>query len=224
MMPCHSQEEPSLPFKTNAGRRHRIPKQRFRATNWSEYDTTLRRRGSLTIWFTEAAISAWKAEPRTTRGGPRYSALAINTALTTGGSLLGGQVTGAHSPACAAAGAAAAARRHRDTYGDEFNCPLNTGNLAEGQGRPQNRGGIEQRSIDPRAAYDHPVRDGETLPAVLRGEGTIVQDVPLPVTQARESVLVDLVGHEDLGHAFSGPCQVGGLIGRWQGPWYDDLA
>src|SRR6267143_1187968 len=38
----------------------------------------LRQRGSLTVWFTEAAIAAWKAEPRATRGGqPRYSALAI---------------------------------------------------------------------------------------------------------------------------------------------------
>jgi len=35
------------------------------------------------VWFTEAAIAAWKAEPRCTRGGqPRYSALAITTALT----------------------------------------------------------------------------------------------------------------------------------------------
>jgi Transposase DDE domain len=52
-------------------------------TNWSEYDAALRHRGSLTVWFTEAAISAWRAEPRTTRGGqPHYSALAITTALT----------------------------------------------------------------------------------------------------------------------------------------------
>ncbi|TPG46469.1 IS5 family transposase [Roseomonas nepalensis] len=72
-----------MPFKANADGRHRIPKQRFRATNWSGYDAALRGRGSLTIWFTEAAISAWKAEPRTTRGGqPRYSFLAITTALT----------------------------------------------------------------------------------------------------------------------------------------------
>jgi hypothetical protein len=43
----------------------------------------LRQRGSLTVWFTEAAIAAWRAEPRATRGGqPRYSALAITTALT----------------------------------------------------------------------------------------------------------------------------------------------
>jgi hypothetical protein len=41
--------------------------------------TALRQRGSLTVWFTEAAIAAWKAELRATRGGqPRYSALARN--------------------------------------------------------------------------------------------------------------------------------------------------
>jgi transposase len=43
----------------------------------------LRRRGSLTVWFTDEAIAAWAAEPRTTRGGqPWYSPLAIQTALT----------------------------------------------------------------------------------------------------------------------------------------------
>jgi hypothetical protein len=72
-----------VPFKTNAARRHRIPKQRHRVTNWAEYDAALRQRGSLTVWFTEEAIAAWRAEPRTTRGGqPHYSALAIRTALT----------------------------------------------------------------------------------------------------------------------------------------------
>ena len=54
-------------------------------TNWAAYDIALRRRGSLTVWFSDAAIVAWKAEPRATRGGqPRYSALAITTALTCG--------------------------------------------------------------------------------------------------------------------------------------------
>ena len=72
-----------MPFKANQGRRHHIPKQRHRVTNWSAYDSALRQRGSLIVWFTEAAIAAWKAAPRTTRGGqPRYSALAITTALT----------------------------------------------------------------------------------------------------------------------------------------------
>jgi hypothetical protein len=46
-------------------------------------DIALRECGGLTVWFTEAAIAAWKAERRATRGGqPRYSALAITTALT----------------------------------------------------------------------------------------------------------------------------------------------
>jgi hypothetical protein len=73
----------TVPFKSNAARRHHIPKQRYRVTNWSEYDAALRQQGSLTVWFSDEAIAAWRAEPRTTRGGqPHYSALAIRTALT----------------------------------------------------------------------------------------------------------------------------------------------
>src|SRR4051794_26412059 len=60
---------PAVPFKANAARRHRIPKQRHRVTNWAAYDAALRQRGSLTVWFTDAAIAAWRAEPRTTPGG-----------------------------------------------------------------------------------------------------------------------------------------------------------
>ena len=52
-------------------------------TNSAAYDAALRQRGSLTSWFTDAPIAAWKVEPRTTRGGqPRYSVLAITTGLT----------------------------------------------------------------------------------------------------------------------------------------------
>src|SRR5437763_14784010 len=74
---------PTLPFKLNQDRRHHIPKQKHKVTNWREYDASLRQRGSLTVWFTDAAIAAWRAAPRTTRGGqPWYSPLAILTALT----------------------------------------------------------------------------------------------------------------------------------------------
>src|SRR5690242_7423278 len=73
----------AVPFKANAARRHRIPRQRHRVTNWAAYDAALRQRGSLTVWFTDEAVAAWRAEPRTTRGGqPWYSPLAILTALT----------------------------------------------------------------------------------------------------------------------------------------------
>jgi len=72
-----------LPFKRNQDRRHHIPKQKHKVTNWREYDASLRQRGSLTVWFTDEAIEAWRAEPRTTPGGqPWYSSLAILTALT----------------------------------------------------------------------------------------------------------------------------------------------
>ena len=73
----------AVPFKHHAEHRHHILKPRNRVTNWPEYDAALRRRGSLTVWFTDEAIAAWRAEPRTTPGGQRYySALAITMALT----------------------------------------------------------------------------------------------------------------------------------------------
>jgi hypothetical protein len=45
-----------VPLKFNANRRHNIPRQRRRVTNWSEYDAAPRQHGSLTVWFSEAAI------------------------------------------------------------------------------------------------------------------------------------------------------------------------
>src|SRR3954468_5095494 len=74
---------PLVPFKLNQNRRHHIPRQRHKVTNWPDYEASLRQRGSLTVWFTEEAIAAWAAEPRTSRGGqPWSSPLAILTALT----------------------------------------------------------------------------------------------------------------------------------------------
>jgi hypothetical protein len=71
-----------VPFKHHAEHRHHIPKPRYRVTNWAEYDAALKRRGTLTVWFTDEAVQAWRAEPRATPGGqPHYSALAITTAL-----------------------------------------------------------------------------------------------------------------------------------------------
>ena len=67
-----------MPFKLNQDRRHHIPRQQRKVTNWSAYEAGLRQRGSLTVWFSEDAIAAWAAQPRTTRGGqPWSSPLAI---------------------------------------------------------------------------------------------------------------------------------------------------
>src|SRR6201989_2110314 len=73
----------ALPFKLNQDRRRHIPRQQRKVTNWPAYEAGLRQRGSLTVWFSDDAIAAWAAEPRTTRGGQAwYSPLAILTALT----------------------------------------------------------------------------------------------------------------------------------------------
>ena len=37
---------PTVPFKANAARRHRIPRQRPWVSNWAEYDASLCQRGS----------------------------------------------------------------------------------------------------------------------------------------------------------------------------------
>ncbi|NRO99267.1 IS5/IS1182 family transposase, partial [Paraburkholderia sp. NMBU_R16] len=77
-----------MPHKHNAARRHDIPKMAHRVTNWPEYEAGLRSRGSLTLWITPAALAQWQAPRRTTPGGqPRYSDLAIETALMLGSAL-----------------------------------------------------------------------------------------------------------------------------------------
>lgn len=72
-----------MPYKFNADRRGKIPKQKYRVTNWAEYNEGLRQRGDLTFWISDAALGLWTAPRRTTRGGqPRYSDLAIEICLT----------------------------------------------------------------------------------------------------------------------------------------------
>ena len=73
----------SMPFKHHAARRHRIPRARYRVTNWPAYEAGLRRRGDLTFWLDAAALAGWTAPRRTTPGGqPVYSDLAIEVVLT----------------------------------------------------------------------------------------------------------------------------------------------
>jgi len=72
-----------MPFKANAARRHRIPRARYRVTNWPIYEAGLRRRGDLTLWLDQGAVAGWTAPGRSTPGGqPHYSDLAIELVLT----------------------------------------------------------------------------------------------------------------------------------------------
>ena len=38
-----------MPYKYNEPRRHKIPKARYKVSNWREYDQALQQRGSLTV-------------------------------------------------------------------------------------------------------------------------------------------------------------------------------
>jgi hypothetical protein len=71
-----------MPYKANEPRRHKIPKAQYKIENWAEYDEELRRRGSLTVWVTPEAITAWLPAATGRRGRPRnYSDVAIKTGL-----------------------------------------------------------------------------------------------------------------------------------------------
>ena len=71
-----------MPYKFNESRRHKIPRVKYRITNWPQYDAALVRRGSLTMWLTDDAIAAWQAPATGKRGGqPIYSSIAIETSL-----------------------------------------------------------------------------------------------------------------------------------------------
>ena len=71
-----------MPYKFNQARRHKIPRAKYRVTNWPEYDAALVRRGHLTVWFTDEAVAAWHAPATGERGGqPIYSDIAIETGL-----------------------------------------------------------------------------------------------------------------------------------------------
>src|SRR5208283_5324058 len=87
--PCCSARYCRPPSKPQRTRRTALliwnphPQTEAQGDELGAYDESLRQRGSLTVWFTDEAIAAWRAAPRTTRGGqPWYSPLAIVTALT----------------------------------------------------------------------------------------------------------------------------------------------
>jgi len=77
----HLQSQP-VPYKHNESRRHKFTKPKYKVTNWPEYNDALRRRGDITIWFTEEAIAEWRPAKTGARGRPlEYSNRAIETAV-----------------------------------------------------------------------------------------------------------------------------------------------
>lgn len=72
-----------MPNKFNDPHRDKFEKARYRVTNASEYNESLRRRGDLTIWVCDEVAEKWASPRRRTRGGQSlYSDLAIEICLT----------------------------------------------------------------------------------------------------------------------------------------------
>ena len=72
-----------MPHKFNDAHRDKFEKARYRVTNTSDYNESLRRRGDLTVWVADDVARDWSSPPRKTRGGqPLYSELAIEICLT----------------------------------------------------------------------------------------------------------------------------------------------
>ena len=55
-----------MPYKANEPRRHKIPKARYRVSNWPEYDRALQQRGSLTVLCGRPSV--WKSRFNMTDG------------------------------------------------------------------------------------------------------------------------------------------------------------
>jgi|GEM_PF-1316440 len=74
-----------MPHKFNASRRLKFAKKRYRVTNWSSYNESLRQRGDATVWLSPEVEDGWRAERRKSRGGQLvYSDLAITVCLILG--------------------------------------------------------------------------------------------------------------------------------------------
>jgi hypothetical protein len=71
-----------MPYKFNESRRDKITKAKYKVTNWKEYNSALRKRGDITIYFTDEAIAGWHPKKTGKRGRPQeYSDVAMEATL-----------------------------------------------------------------------------------------------------------------------------------------------
>ncbi len=71
-----------MPNKHNDIYRHKFKKATYKVKNWAKYNDALRKRGDITVWFTEEAIQAWTPERTSMKGrSQKYANLAIETCL-----------------------------------------------------------------------------------------------------------------------------------------------
>ena len=71
-----------MPNKYAEKKGWKVPKQKYKLTNWSEYSDALRSRGDITVWLSDDAISQWYEKDRVYDGTgtpKRFSDFAIIT-------------------------------------------------------------------------------------------------------------------------------------------------
>jgi hypothetical protein len=71
-----------MPNKYPTKKGWKVPKQKYKLSNWSEYNDALRSRGNIAVWLSEDAISQWYEPDRIYDGTgtpKRYSDFAIIT-------------------------------------------------------------------------------------------------------------------------------------------------
>lgn len=69
-----------MPNKHNEPRRHHIPKQRYKVSNWSDYNRSLQQRGRPDLWINDDLIESWYHSERVfdgTGSTPLYTDQAI---------------------------------------------------------------------------------------------------------------------------------------------------
>ena len=74
-------------YGSSMPRKPRTRRHRYHLRNWSEYNSALKARGSITLWMDESAIEHWTRKPRAGEKLPRghpvtYSDVAIHCLLT----------------------------------------------------------------------------------------------------------------------------------------------
>ena len=76
-----------MPYKFKNPYRHKFNKAQYKLSNWSDYNSALKQRGNLTMWFTKDAEELWyfKTLKKKTQGRQKkYSDFAIRTSRILG--------------------------------------------------------------------------------------------------------------------------------------------
>ncbi len=55
---------PVMPYKFNEFKRHHIPSQKYKLSNWSDYNQPLKNRGRIDVWISDDVESWWTHNDR----------------------------------------------------------------------------------------------------------------------------------------------------------------